>query len=995
MNIREYVKNTVQAQSKTNNSLQNEANQFLRYGTQKPLVQNWSQVKIRDEDMYTGYSYAAITKRANRTTVLGKNFISTTASPATTEQYKASEMALEHPYLKHIKKSKAFSERRFWLEISTYLDLEGVYYLMAVRNSRQNRNGTLTVGAVQKFALINPYEIRKVVNQETGEVGGYVESHGGLYREIPPEMIIEIKLLNPFDKDLPYSMADAAKESQFTLKQAGDYTRQTINGNISSPGIITTDVILDQNIFDNFKSRIIGKQKGEPIFGNGSGAVNWQDMQIDLDKASLDKVNEIQRAILFAVSGTSKTAMGIEESGTGREVSKTQRDDFTENAIIPRVEDIIDALNLDYRANYIEWEENEFELVVENPLESDRDSEAKAIKNADSEYELAKKLYNEGYEWERAYKYAYREISLSELGEPTRDMTNTAEPAIEEPEEPVVEPVNQIENNESLDTKDNNQISAKDYEDILTDIVPDDLGCIMVNTKPISILKHINNPDVDLMPDIEYGNVPGEMAPHVTLLYGLLENGHVWKDKVNELLKDWQLDEIIIDKVDYFDLGDSKVIIGKVKLTDELLDGHNRLTLLPHVNTFSEYIPHISLAYIKSTADVNKWIDALSIYNGVSVKTTGLNYGDKKDDDKDKKDKGHNSCSCGHCNAIEHGELSQAGLILAENSLDSDTRDIVKSQENSLQAGIANIEARLILASMNKITKNEYEEQSDVISAQDKADNKKELETLLIAYYMFLFPIYAKQLLAKRASEYGYITTYKDTNAINHYIKDIAIKTAESHIDTIINDIINTSESAYNQILDDELLYLVQERLHQNVPSYIKILPNDATLEEIKEAIKAGKFDATKAYKEAEKLAKNGESRDKIARTIQQEYENISKTRAATIARTETARAFNQSQFQADTQFLNDSGLMNRAYKKLRSRSGSPCIHCQALIDQPPIPFEKSFAELGSELTATVTRENGSVVVKKLPINYESIDSGNVHPNCQCEYVLIIEGYNK
>lgn len=395
MNLQQRVKIAAQALTgKTENSLgTSEANRFLRYGSgQKPLTQNWSEVKMSDEDMYTGYSYAAIVKRANRTSVLGRRFILTEASAKTVEEYQNREEDLIHPYLKVVNRSKDFTKKMFWYEISTYLDLEGVYYLGTVRNSRTKANGETTVGAVQKFVLINPYEMRKVIKESTGEVGGYVESHNGFYREWAPQEIIEIKMLNPFDKDKPFAMTDAAKESQFTLKQAGDYTRQTINGNISSPGVVSTEVLLDDQKFENFKERVRGKQKGEPIFANGTGAIRWQDMQIDLDKAALDKINDIQSKILFAVSGTGKTVLGIEESGTTRDTSQTQDENFTVDAIIPRVEDICDALNLDYRRWYDEWEENEFEIVVDSPVESDRESEIKDIEIRDSAYELAKKL---------------------------------------------------------------------------------------------------------------------------------------------------------------------------------------------------------------------------------------------------------------------------------------------------------------------------------------------------------------------------------------------------------------------------------------------------------------------------------------------------------------------------------------------------------------------------------------------------------------------------
>ena len=82
---------------------------------------------------------------------------------------------------------------------------------------------------------------------------------------------------------------------------------------------------------------------------------------------------------------------------------------------------------------------------------------------------------------------------------------------------------------------------------------------------------------------------------------------------------------------------------------------------------------------------------------------------------------------------------------------------------------------------------------------------------------------------------------------------------------------------------------------------------------------------------------------------------------------------------------------MDRAYKQLRSRTGTPCVHCEYLINKPAIPFMKNFADLGTTLSATETKEDGTVKVKSLPINWEPVSAGNVHPNCNCEYVLIIK----
>lgn len=382
------------------------------------MPSTWSTPEISDEDFYTGYGFAVVNKRANRSVVLGKKFLYTDAKEGVIKTANEKGERVVHPYIKLIHDSIDFAERDFWYDISTYLDLEGIYYLMAVRTVGANGK----VGNVQKFSLLNPYWIRPVVNKD-GKLGGYIEQNPERgQREIPKEMIIQIKLLNPFNPSKPYSLADAARDSQFTLKQANDFARESIDGNLNSPGILSSAIELPDDQFDNFVARVKGHNRGEPLFGNGAGTITWTNMQTDLDKAALDKINSINRDVLLAVSGLSKTGVGVEESGTGREVSRTQKDDFTENAIMPQIENIIDALNLDYRRYYPEqYAKNNYSIALDNPLETDRDAEKTDVDIRESQFNLQQSLIAKGYKPDIAAKYAKGLIDITDIGEPTEE----------------------------------------------------------------------------------------------------------------------------------------------------------------------------------------------------------------------------------------------------------------------------------------------------------------------------------------------------------------------------------------------------------------------------------------------------------------------------------------------------------------------------------------------------------------------------------------------
>lgn len=447
VNIVNKIKNAVVAFNKTNNGGP-DVNAFLKYG-KKRMPSTWSTPEITDEDFYTGYGFAVVNKRANRSVTLGKKFLYTDAKEDIIAKSNKEGGRIVHPYLNLIRDSVDFSQRDFWYDISTYLDLEGIYYLMAVRTVGANGK----VGNIQKFSLLNPYNVRQVINSK-GELGGYIENDPSKgQRPIPKEMMIVVRLLNPFDNNKTYSLADAARDSQFTMKQANDFAREAINGNLNAPGILSSAIELPDDQFDNFVERVKYHGRGEPLFGNGAGTVSWVDMQADLDKAALDKINSINRDALLAVSGISKSGMGVEEAGAGREVSKTQKDDFTENAVMPQVENIIDALNLDYRRYYdVDYKKYGYSIALDNPLETDREAEQADVNIRDSQFTLLQSLVAAGYPYDVASKYAKGLIDITDLGEapekpntvdttPTGDGTppNTPanDPAASDPQQPV------------------------------------------------------------------------------------------------------------------------------------------------------------------------------------------------------------------------------------------------------------------------------------------------------------------------------------------------------------------------------------------------------------------------------------------------------------------------------------------------------------------------------------------------------------------------------
>jgi hypothetical protein len=216
--LRSRIANILDATHKNSLGVLN-GREFLKYGGQRPMYQDWSRLIMNEEDKYTGVMFAAINKRANLVAQLALECLRTDATKSIMEQAKRKGEPVIHPYIEVLDRSLNFSNYDFWFNAPTFIDLRGVAYIGVIRTVVPGR-----IGDVVDFELLNPYKVERVVKRTDGgiEVGGYREwREGNYFRDWPVQQIIEIRRLNPFKPDEPYSMSDAGKDSQFTLKQAG------------------------------------------------------------------------------------------------------------------------------------------------------------------------------------------------------------------------------------------------------------------------------------------------------------------------------------------------------------------------------------------------------------------------------------------------------------------------------------------------------------------------------------------------------------------------------------------------------------------------------------------------------------------------------------------------------------------------------------------------------------------------------------------------------
>lgn len=191
------------------------------------------------------------------------------------------------------------------------------------------------------------------------------------------------------------------------------------------------------------------------------------------------------------------------------------------------------------------------------------------------------------------------------------------------------------------------QIGSHDFEEVYKWLGIDlnKLGCLMLDTEPIPCEYFLMHQDgvSAYFPSYHAKNkdrfwIDGYVGnkPHVTLLYGFLVEAKAIKSHIKSVLEGWKMDTVMIEDIGFFEspYADEPYycIVAHLQVTDSLLEGHRRLELLPHINTFAGYKPHVTVAYIEKDEVIR---DDFVCYLkkklvGKELKVIGLNYGGNK-----------------------------------------------------------------------------------------------------------------------------------------------------------------------------------------------------------------------------------------------------------------------------------------------------------------------------------------------------------------------------
>ena len=141
---------------------------------------------------------------------------------------------------------------------------------------------------------------------------------------------------------------------------------------------------------------------------------------------------------------------------------------------------------------------------------------------------------------------------------------------------------------------------VKKYIQFIKESTSYDYGCVMVEV-PVTnwneITSIINKDDLY---EVEGENYGIQDNPHLTLLYGLKPN--ITKEQVEQVLEksvDGEKIEIEIENIGLFENDNFDVVKFNVKKTEQLQKLFDSLSELPNENTFPDYNPHMTIAYVK------------------------------------------------------------------------------------------------------------------------------------------------------------------------------------------------------------------------------------------------------------------------------------------------------------------------------------------------------------------------------------------------------------
>lgn len=843
-----------------------------------------------------------------------------------------------HPYLNLIRHASPIPPSDFWRNLISDYDMYGRAYIFLLRRIVKDKDGKIShVGLPVSIEVLDAKNVTVLTNN-TGEVVGYREMvSAGAYREFYPEQIVPIINPNPMDRRKSFSIFEAAYKYQYTISKGTEFAQQALVNNLNIPGILGTEQTLNDEEYDNLVSQLNSHEAGKVIIADGASKLTYTPMSQDIDRASLPTLNEISRQTIFAITGTSKTILGIEESGTTRETSKIQERKFIKRTIAPLAKKVLSHLNYDYVKYYKHSDVTLTLSSVYDPIES-RDFFVTQKQLFDSITEMT----YAGYSPDSSERFLYGEIPYTAL---------------------------ELENYSVENSLVKNQLSEQIS------------GQFSLLLEKIQMNELNESKDYQLTNDDEF--------PVLIMNADLDEKSSLNKESLKravEGLKDVRLASFYIKEEHGFNS-----LVAKLEETDELLSAKENVNKHAHHEELI-WNPEVRLAKFNSEYEADYLVPLLGAYVGKTLKVIGYLFDEDESEINEEPKDNHIDHVCSHdCDHDRTNSDSYADKVLNRHKEDGELTEYgrllsskITNAKKQLLKDVREAQRSAVKQADLKLAKNAFDFR-DIRSDEDHETLYEKLKNAFKKYWLVMLPLVGKERIIETSEEHGFNEEVNllGTKSIKEYIEFVSSKLARTHTETIYNDILKAANKGEQTVFHN---LFFEKFIEQFSPD--EFFNKKPSKRQVIFKLKDDEFKSKniEMIRHVQSLIEEGYNRREIQKEVLKAYEGLSRKRANVLVGNEMAKAINSSQYLADLELLKKTNKLHLAKKYLVSSTGTPCAVCKELIDQGPIPFEAPFLALGDSIRV---QENGKD--KVFQANYEDIDSGVVHVNCHCSYRLKID----
>lgn len=391
------------------------------------------------EEIYQGYIFGAIKKTRNQVAEILANNIEVYDPRKGTPKDSPALDGVTHPYMTAIDNA-SMDNTLFFAGIATYLMVLGEAFLDAGLR-------TMVAGNIKDINTLDLMQSNKVTRSYDDE--GKLVSYK-LVEKLPsgvekktlyvPTNVIAIIDLNPWDLRKGYGMIRPIVDKVALENMATKLQTATLANGVKAPGILYSKETLEKDEYDDLKNQVETRytsndmdKAGTPIVANG-GVIDYKSLIEDLDKLAMEKIRDMNRDAFFAALSVSKTILGIEESGTTREVARVQREQFILDACMPLANAILSGLNQDYINNYpATYRSKPLKMRAVAPIEKDLEQEKAEAEVNKTKADTFKTLVTAGMDEQQAAEVAgiklENDTAVKLVREPQGSGTQPAAPA--------------------------------------------------------------------------------------------------------------------------------------------------------------------------------------------------------------------------------------------------------------------------------------------------------------------------------------------------------------------------------------------------------------------------------------------------------------------------------------------------------------------------------------------------------------------------------------